>query len=78
MHWIVTICFASFFLLAALWIVFRVAVEKLSRISLQYPCLPRRDSLMPSRAPVSRREARRRAWERARTMQELRDLARPQ
>jgi hypothetical protein len=78
MHWIAAICFASFLLPAAIWAVFRAAVAKLSRISLQYPCLPRRDSPVPSQALVSRREARRRASERARTMQELRDLARPQ
>jgi hypothetical protein len=78
MHWIAATCFACLLLLASIWIVFRAAVAKLSRVSLQYPCLPRRDSLAPSQAHVSRREARRRAGQRARTMQELRDLARPQ
>jgi hypothetical protein len=78
MHWIAAIGFASFLLLATIWTVFRAAVAKLSRVSLQYPCLPRRDSLVSSHPPVSRREARRRASERARTMQELRDLARLQ
>ena len=78
MHWIVATCFAGLLLLATIWIVFRAAVAKLSRTSLQYPCLPRRDPLEPSQAHVSRREARRRAGQRAKTMQELRDLARPQ
>jgi hypothetical protein len=78
MHWIAATCFACFLLLATIWIVFRAAVAKLSRVSLQYPCLPRRDSLAPSQAQISRREARRRAGQRARTMQKLQDLARPQ
>lgn len=78
MHWIAATCLACLLLLATIWIVFRAAVAKLSRVSLQYPCLPRRDSVAPSQAYVSRREARRRLAQRARTMQELRDLARPQ
>ena len=78
MHWIAATCFACFLLVATIWIVFRAAVAKLSRVSLLYPCLPRRDSPAPSQTHVSRREARRRAARRARTMQQLRDLARPQ
>jgi hypothetical protein len=78
MHWIALLLFAATALCAGVWVLIRAALANLSNLSARYPCLPRRVDLTPTRPTVSAREARRRALQRAKTIEELRDLARPQ
>ena len=78
MHWIALLLFAVTALGAGVWVLIRAALANLSNLSVRYPCLPRRVDLTPTRPTVSAREARRRALQRAKTIEELRNLARPQ
>jgi hypothetical protein len=75
MNWLALIGAAILVLAVAIWAVFRAALAKFSVASLQYPCLPRRAASTP---PLARAlDRRRRSLQRAKTMQEFRELAKP-
>ena len=78
MHWIALLLFAATALCAGVWMLIRAALANLSNLSVRYPCLPRRVELTPTRPTLPAREARRQALQRAKTIEQLRNLARPQ